>query len=156
MKRSDGQLPRDTGPGAPAANAPGGLAPNLILPAWRTVLERRWQQRLSAVARLSVAYHDAAQRWDGDHRAGDQAAPRELRRLMRAAVAARRALSDTEEALARLSAGTYGRCEQCAATIPVSRLALEPESRYCQRCVRRAARAPELVTCRGWRSHWPG
>jgi RNA polymerase-binding transcription factor DksA len=131
--------------------------PSLILPAWRTLLERRWQQRLSTVTRLSVAYHDAAERLDDAHRPGDQTGPgpRELRRLMRETVAARRALSDTEEALARLSAGTYGRCEQCAAAIPASRLAGEPEARYCGRCVRQAAREPELVTCPGSGSQWP-
>ena len=45
------------------------------------------------------------------------------------------ALSDTEEALARLSAGSYGRCEQCGAEIPVAGLAAEPEARYCGGCV---------------------
>jgi hypothetical protein len=133
---------------------PGALAVSwgeagLILPAWRTLLERRWALRLGTVTRLSVAYHDAAQRLDGGHRAGGRSVPRELRRLMRETVAARRALSDTEEALARLSAGTFGRCEQCAAAIPVSRLALEPESRYCERCGRQATLALEVVTCPG-------
>ncbi len=132
----------------------GQLEPRLVLPVWRALLERRWQQRLSAVTRLSVAYHDAAERWHGGHRDGDQAEPREprepreLRRLMRETVTARRALSDTEEALARLSAGSYGRCEQCAAAIPAARLVLEPEARYCDRCMRHAARAPKLVTYR--------
>jgi RNA polymerase-binding transcription factor DksA len=113
-------------------------------PAWRAVLETRWQQRLGTVTRLSLAYHDAAERLPGGNRAADQGGSRELRRLMRETVAARRALSDTEEALARLSAGTFGRCEQCAAAIPVTRLAREPEARYCERCARQAA--PAIVS----------
>jgi RNA polymerase-binding transcription factor DksA len=96
-------------------------ASGLALPAWRGLLESRWQRRLAAVIRLSVAYHDASDRLDDD-------------RLMREAVAARRALSDTEEALARLSAGNYGRCEQCGTAIPLAELAAEPEARYCRTC----------------------
>ena len=118
-------------------------------PAWRALLETRWQQRLGNVTRLSLAYHDAAERLPGGNRAADQGGSRELRRLMRETVAARRALSDTEEALARLSAGTYGRCEQCAAAIPVSQLAQEPEARYCARCAGLAAPGLELVTYPG-------
>ena len=48
----------------------------------------------------------------------------------------RRALADTEEALARLSAGRYGWCESCAGAIPAQRLAATPEARYCARCAR--------------------
>jgi hypothetical protein len=46
-----------------------------------------------------------------------------------------RALSGTEEALARLSAGRLGGCEQCAAAIPVSQLVQFPEIRYCVPCI---------------------
>ena len=114
-------------------------------PAWRALLETRWQQRLGTVTRLSLAYHDAAERLPGGRRAGDQGGSRELRRLMRETVAARRALSDTEEALARLSAGAYGRCEQCAAAIPAGRLLQEPEARYCERCARQAVGKPAAL-----------
>jgi RNA polymerase-binding transcription factor DksA len=58
----------------------------------------------------------------------------DLDRLLRRTVAARRALADTEEALARLSAGSYGRCESCAGAIAAGRLAVTPETRYCARC----------------------
>jgi RNA polymerase-binding transcription factor DksA len=103
-------------------------------PAWRSVLESRWQQRLAAVTALSLAYHDAAERLQGDPRTGGHADVRQVRQLMQQAVAARRALANTEEALARLSAGRFGRCERCAAAIPAARLALDPEIRYCVRC----------------------
>jgi RNA polymerase-binding transcription factor DksA len=140
-------LPRgraDQEPGGQAPGAPEGREPSLLLPAWRTLLETRWQQRLSTVTTLSLAYHDAADRPDGG-RVDGQPGSRELRRLMHKAVAARRALADTEDALARLSAGTYGRCEQCTAPIAAARLLKEPEVRYCECCVLQAVGKPEAV-----------
>ena len=116
----------------------------LASPAWRSLLEARWEERLGTLTELSLAYHDAAARSASGHgltETGDPRETRELKRLMREAVGARRALRDTEEALARLSAGGYGRCEQCAASIPAGTLLLDPEVRYCRECVRRATAA---------------
>lgn len=101
--------------------------------AWRTQLESRWGERLIAVITLSIAYHDAAEQRGGGS-AGRPEQVRHIRQLMRKVVAARRDLSDTEEALARLSEGRFGRCEQCAAVIPPDQLAHEPETRYCPLC----------------------
>jgi hypothetical protein len=56
------------------------------------------------------------------------------RALLRRAVTARRKLADVEEALARLTAGEFGRCEQCGAQIPDGPLMTTPEIRYCARC----------------------
>ena len=119
-----------------------GSEPALMLPAWRCLLESRWRQRLAALTSLSLAYHEAEQRSGGALRPGDRVEAGQLRRLMRGAVAARRALFDTEEALARLSAGRYGRCEQCAGPIPAARLTLEPEARYCGRCAATISAGP--------------
>jgi RNA polymerase-binding transcription factor DksA len=83
------------------------------------------------VTELSVAFYETGER-TGPR--ADGAAGRELRRLQRRTVAARRALADTEEALGRLDAGSYGRCEQCAADIPARWLQGRPETRYCARC----------------------
>jgi RNA polymerase-binding transcription factor DksA len=99
-------------------------------PYWRAVLEARWRVRLQAVTELSMAYHGAA--------SGD-AEDRQARRLLRRAVAARQRLADTEEALGRVAAGIFGRCEQCDAPIPGGLLAAAPESRYCARCARATA-----------------
>lgn len=121
----------------PAASEPG-----LMLPAWRRLLESRWQQRLAAVTSLSLAYHEAEERSRGRLRPGDQAEAGQLKRLMQGAVTARRALFDTEEALARLSAGRYGRCEQCAGPISAARLTREPEARYCGRCAETISTGP--------------
>jgi DnaK suppressor protein len=99
-------------------------------PYWRAVLEARWRIRLQEVTELSMAYHGAA--------SGD-AEDRQARRLLRRAVTARQRLADTEEALGRVAAGIFGRCEQCDAPVPDVLLAAAPESRYCARCARAAA-----------------
>src|SRR5690242_2475227 len=55
-----GLLPgrRAAGPGRQAVGMPQGREASLLLPAWRTLLEARWQERLSTVTSLSLAYHD--------------------------------------------------------------------------------------------------
>jgi RNA polymerase-binding transcription factor DksA len=122
----------------PAASEPG-----LMLPAWRRMLESRWRQRLAAVTSLSLAYHEAEEeRSRGGLRPGGRAEVGQLLRLMQGAIAARRALFDTEEALARLSAGRYGRCEQCAGPVSAARLTMEPEARYCGRCAATISTGP--------------
>lgn len=99
-------------------------------PRWRVILEARWRARLQEVTELSLAYHAATP--DGDD-------GRDARPLLRRAVAARQRLADTEDALHRVTAGTFGRCEQCAAPISEVMLAAAPESRYCGRCAASAA-----------------
>jgi len=100
-------------------------------PYWRVRLESRWRARLLEVTELSLAYHDAAAAPVAD---SAELGGRQLRRLLNRAVTARRALADTEEALVRLAAGRFGRCEHCTGPIPPARLAREPEARYCPRC----------------------
>jgi DnaK suppressor protein len=104
-------------------------------PRWRALLEMRWRARLQEVTELALAYHEAeaaAGRAGGEDRLQVQ----RLLRLQRRTVTSRRALADTEEALARLSAGRYGWCESCAGAIPAQRLAATPETHYCGRCAR--------------------
>jgi RNA polymerase-binding transcription factor DksA len=98
----------------------GGFAPR-----WRTVLEARWRVRLQEVTELSVAYHGVATAGSAD---------RDARRLLRQAVAARQRLAETEDALRRVAAGAFGRCEQCGARISETLLVAAPETRYCTRC----------------------
>ena len=108
-------------------------------PRWRALLEMRWRARLQEVTELALAYHEAAAAAAASHgTGGGDAGPQmqRLLRLLRRTVISRRALADTEEALARLSAGRYGRCESCAGAIPAQRLAATPETRYCARCAR--------------------
>ncbi len=109
-------------------------------PRWRALLEMRWRARLQEVTELALAYHEAAAAAAGHGGSGEGRLQVErvlrLQRLLRRTVISRRALADTEEALARLSAGRYGRCESCAGAIPAQRLAAMPETRYCARCAR--------------------
>jgi len=105
------------------------MRPTMIAnPAWRALLEDRWQARLRELTELSLAYHGAAD----DVRHGAERP--EARALLHRAVAARRKLADVEEALGRLAAGGFGHCEQCGSAIPAGRLAITPETRYCPRC----------------------
>ena len=107
-------------------------------PRWRALLEMRWRARLQEVTELALAYHEAAAAGGRGTGGGgdDRLQLQRLRRLQRRTVTSRRALADTEDALARLSAGRYGRCEGCAVAIAAQRLAATPETRYCARCAR--------------------
>lgn len=110
-------------------------------PRWRALLEARWQARLRELTELSLAYHvaiasapDRAGSGSGIGSGSGLAAEPEAQGLLRRAVTARRKLADVEEALSRLAAGEFGRCEQCGAQIPDGLLAAAPEIRYCARC----------------------
>jgi DnaK suppressor protein len=98
-------------------------------PQWRALLEARWQARLRELTELSMAYHaaDAEIGRDGPRQQDTQT-------LLTLAISARRKLADTEEALSRLTAGSFGRCEQCGSAIPAGLLGIIPEARYCPRC----------------------
>jgi RNA polymerase-binding transcription factor DksA len=100
-------------------------------PQWRALLEARWQTNLRRVTELSIAFHDAAASVQPG--SPGNADPR-IERLMRQAVAARRALANTDEALSRMAAGRFGVCEYCVGAIPQRTLLRVPESRYCPRC----------------------
>jgi len=52
--------------------------------------------------------------------------------------AAEQALTDTDEALARLDSGGYGLCEGCARPIAAERLEARPGARTCIDCAREA------------------
>jgi DnaK suppressor protein len=116
-------------------------------PRWRALLEARWQARLRELTELSLAYHVAIAAASAS--APPSASPSssasasalasasgqpEAQALLRRAVTARRKLADVEEALSRLAAGEFGRCEQCGGQIPDGLLAPAPEIRYCARC----------------------
>jgi RNA polymerase-binding transcription factor len=116
-------------------NSPETMTPTLPAgpggPHWRTLLEARWQALLREVTELSLAYHAAAATAPLGR---DDAADAQNRRLLCRTIAVRRKLADVEDALDRLSAGTFGRCEQCHLPIPAGLLAVAPDRRYCPRC----------------------
>ena len=113
----------------PALPAPPTLA---ALPVWHSLLEERWQQRLSTLTELSLAYHDAAESCGHPASAAETS---RLQKLLREATAARRALGETEDSLARLTDGSFGRCDQCSRPIPTADLLADPETRFCTACI---------------------
>jgi RNA polymerase-binding transcription factor DksA len=50
------------------------------------------------------------------------------------AARARDAIENIDAALARMAAGTYGRCESCGESLPVERLEAIPHARFCVAC----------------------
>ena len=118
------------------------MNPGIRAPRWRAVLEARWRARLQEVTELSLAYHGAAAASPQarDPGAGPLATQQRLRRellcreLLCRAIVARRKLADVDDALGRLTAGTFGSCEQCGSPIAAGLLAVIPERRYCPRC----------------------
>jgi len=97
-------------------------------PRWRAILEARWRDRLQEVIELSEGYYAAT----ADASRGVEVL--RARRLLGQAVAARQRLADTEGALARLTTGEFGQCEQCGTRISPVLLAAAPEARYCTEC----------------------
>jgi RNA polymerase-binding transcription factor DksA len=63
------------------------------------------------------------------------AAQRQVHEILRTSATA--ALTEAEDALDRLRAGTFGRCEECAEPISCERLEILPMSRYCTPCQHR-------------------
>lgn len=53
------------------------------------------------------------------------------------AATARQGIADTAHALRRMTEGTYGICEDCHKPIPLGRLRIVPQARYCSRCQHR-------------------
>jgi RNA polymerase-binding transcription factor DksA len=51
-------------------------------------------------------------------------------------------LSEATAALARIDAGTFGRCEGCGRPIARTRLDALPYARHCVRCARKSEAAP--------------
>ena len=135
-----------------ACGSGGGTTRRTWWPRWRALLEDRWQTRLREVTELSLAYHQAPDVIPDGQDAGEGGP--EAQQLLDRTVAARRALAGTEEALSRLTAGTFGRCEQCGSALPPGLLAAVPEARYCPSCAAgpaaainpRRARAPDGVS----------
>ena len=105
-------------------------------PQRRALLEARWRDTVERITSLSIAYHDAAQLVPSGVPKSHGARSRQARRLARQAVAERQTLAEIEAALERITAGRYGRCEQCGRQIASARLAAEPHVRYCAACDR--------------------
>ncbi len=103
-------------------------APAVHHAAWADLTDQR-AARGQQLAELATAELEAA--------ASADEARRELTKALSAG--ARQALTEIEAALQRLSAGTFGVCEQCRTAIADERLEILPMTRYCTPCQRSAA-----------------
>ena len=64
----------------------------------------------------------------------------EWSRLVGLRAAAAEELADADTALVRLTAGTYGVCEDCGGAIPLARLEARPTASRCVDCAAKAGR----------------
>jgi DnaK suppressor protein len=94
---------------------------------WRAALNARWHRKLDEVVALSAACEDSA---SVD---ADRAVAPSLRLHDRASIAFDD-LAAIEDAMARVDAGTYGRCAACGQQMPEEWLAEEPQIRHCPDC----------------------
>jgi DnaK suppressor protein len=102
----------------------------------KALLDRKKKlSALSAGLQRGEAELTAERRPDQLDRAADLEKEDVLQRLQ---IVESRELADIDAALARLSLGTYGRCERCRSPIGELRLAAMPEARLCMSCAGRA------------------
>jgi RNA polymerase-binding transcription factor DksA len=94
----------------------------------RVLLEDQWRRQAADIVALSGDLPTSlAERGEASRR-GD------LHVTARLIDAAHQQLAETEAAIARLNAGTYGRCVHCQETINPERLEVLPAARYCVSC----------------------
>jgi RNA polymerase-binding protein DksA len=106
--------------------------------ALRTELQARRDTLLRSLPHLAQDEQVEREARDGD--GVDRVVRQQSAELLRSlADAERRELEDVDAALLRLDRGAYGRCEACAAEIPVARLRARPEVRTCLDCAPRRA-----------------
>jgi RNA polymerase-binding transcription factor DksA len=107
------------------------------------------QQRAAAAARLEALTAEldgiieaaAADPPDDEHDVEGASVGFERARVAALADAERRRLSDLDDALARLDAGTYGVCQSCGMPIPPERLEALPAATRCVACATARSRA---------------
>jgi DnaK suppressor protein len=98
------------------------------LPAARALLEDQWRRQVADIVALSDDLPTSLTERGEASRRGD------LHVTARLIDAARQQLNETEAALARVHAGTYGRCEHCQNPVATERLEVLPAARYCVSC----------------------
>lgn len=105
---------------------PAAVPPDLAirLPEFRAALEEQRQFRLEQLHELAVAAPNPSPAADDVHD--------HVSEILRVGAAA--ALTEVEDALGRLRAGTYGICERCTKPILCERLEILPMARHCMRC----------------------
>ncbi|WP_261167255.1 TraR/DksA family transcriptional regulator [Microbacterium sp. Marseille-Q6965] len=106
---------------------------------FRQILEERRAHLLAGRrrredARVTMADARSAATADDEHDPEGGTLAEEWSRLAGLDAQAATELSDVEDALARLDAGTYGSCARCGRPIPVERLRARPSASLCVRC----------------------
>jgi RNA polymerase-binding transcription factor DksA len=89
----------------------------------------------AAVQRAALEEHDETLE-GATHDVVDAAVTSERELAAAFVLFTREAATELHAALARLDAGSYGRCEGCGAAIPYERLEALPETRFCVSCPR--------------------
>ena len=100
------------------------------------VMREDTQRTISALRRDLEAVLDASTDTNADDEHDPEGSTIAFERAQLGALldSARHTLAEVDSALARVEAGTYGRCEICAAAINPKRLEARPAARACITC----------------------
>ncbi|MFY1632010.1 TraR/DksA family transcriptional regulator [Solwaraspora sp. WMMB335] len=123
---------------APGATTSAGAAGDVDTGRIRAALTSRYQE-LTTEYEQAMAQSQVLRLIEGGDTAGDDQADSGTKTAERdAAQSLIRSILDQraqfEHALARLTAGDYGRCEGCAGPIPIERLEIYPSATTCVTC----------------------
>ena len=101
-----------------------------------TERHRRLTAQVASLERAFAALVEATEgaNTDDEHDPEGSTIAFERSQLSASLAAARAGLADVELALARVAAGTYGRCETCGGPIPPGRLEALPAATTCVAC----------------------
>jgi DnaK suppressor protein len=88
----------------------------------RNRLEKQFQLRTDQLSELVICTQET-------HRGGY-----DEETLIALIVSSRQALADIADALRRMAEDTYGTCKRCAVSIPLERLEILPQARFCVAC----------------------
>lgn len=109
------------------------------MPAPQDALSERQRSLTAQVAALERAFGALVEATEGantddEHDPEGSTIAFERSQLSASLEAARAGLADVESALARVAAGTYGRCETCGEPVPPERLEALPAATTCVGC----------------------
>jgi DnaK suppressor protein len=100
------------------------------------VMREETQRTISTLRRDLDAVVDASTDTNADDEHDPEGSTIAFERAQLGALldSARHTLTEVDNALARVEAGSYGRCEICAAAIDSERLEARPAARWCVTC----------------------
>ncbi len=103
----------------------------------RVRLEAEKARLLDELEQLEAAGRPTDERRDGSpfgKREEEATESQEIERRLALEHSIKEQLADTEDALAKIAAGTYGRCEICGKVIETARIEALPQARRCLTC----------------------